>query len=109
MIRRAAACSLALTLGLSACAPITAYHGYQVIEANPAELKVGVDSKSSVMEKLGSPSVVSTFEPDVWYYMSQVNDQVAFYKPTVTKRTVYAIAFDKASQQVASVDTYGLK
>lgn len=108
MIRAVSAAAL-LSLALSACAPITAYHGYQIVENNPKDTKVGVDSKSTVMERLGSPSVVAAFDADTWYYMSQTNDQVSFMRPQVKRRDIVAINFDKSSQQVASVDTYTLK
>ena len=61
------------------------------IEAKPADMKVGEDSKSTVREKLGSPSAVSTFDSNAWYYISQTTDRVAFYKPRVIKRDVVAI------------------
>lgn len=108
MIRAVSAAAL-LCLSLSACAPITAYHGYQIVENNPKDTKVGVDSKSTVMERLGSPSVVAAFDADTWYYMSQTNDQVSFMRPQVKRRDIVAINFDKSTQAVASVDTYTLK
>ena len=108
MIRRVSLAA-ALVLSAAACAPITAYHGYQIVESDPKDVKVGADTKSSVMERLGSPSVVAAFDADTWYYMTQVNDQVAFLRPTVTRRNVTAISFDKSTQQVATVDVYTLK
>jgi outer membrane protein assembly factor BamE (lipoprotein component of BamABCDE complex) len=102
-----AAAAVALTLG--ACAPITAHQGFQAIEASPKDVKVGVDTKSTVMERLGSPSSVSTFDQNTWYYISQITDRVAFYKPQVRSRDIIAIGFDKTTEQVASVNTYTLK
>ena len=60
----------ALSAGLlaaSACAPITTYSGFQAIDASPKEGKVGEDTKSTVRARLGSPSVVSTFEGALLY------------------------------------------
>ena len=90
MFRRAALAA-AVTAGLLAtggCMPITTYSGFQAIEVNPADVKPGEDTKSTVMGKLGSPSVTSTFDPNVWFYMSQVTDRVAFYQPRVAKRAL---------------------
>jgi hypothetical protein len=72
-------------------------------------MKVGEDSKSTLMEKLGSPSAVSTFDNNTWYYISQTTDRVAFYMPRVIKRDVVAIKFNPADEKVASVNTYTLK
>ena len=104
---------VAAALGLSAvmagCTPLTSYSGFQAIEARPADMKVGEDSKSTLMEKLGSPSTISTFAPNTWYYVSQTTDRVAFYMPRVIKRDVIAIKFNPADEKVASVNTFTLK
>ncbi len=110
MFRKAvlAAAATAL-LATGACTPITTYSGFQAVEVNPADVKPGEDTKSTVMGKLGSPSVQSTFDPNLWFYMSQVTDRVAFYQPRVARRDIVAIAFDPATEQVATVNTYSLK
>ena len=97
------------SVGLGACTPITTYSGFQAIDARPADVKVGEDTKSTVMAKLGTPSATSTFDPNEWFYISQLTDKVAFYKPRVAMRDVVAIKFNKDTEQVASVDTYTLK
>jgi hypothetical protein len=79
--------------GLTACSPITSYSGFQAI----------------VRAKLGSPSVQSTFDPNVWFYVNQIKQRVAFRKPQVTARNVTAIAFNKDSELVETVNVYTLK
>lgn len=105
----AAAASL---LAAGACAPITTYSGYQAIEADhdpSKDVKVGTDTKSTVRGKFGSPSATATFDPNVWYYMNQIKQRVAFKKPQVIARKVTAIKFDKETEVVKSVDNYTLK
>ena len=113
MIRRASALALAGTLlgaaVLGACSPITSYEGFQAVEANPKDVKVGVDDKTTVMDRLGSPSTVAAFDPNTWYYIAQVSDQIAFHNPVVRRRDVTAIKFDKADDKVADVRSYTLK
>lgn len=92
-----------------ACAPITAHQGFQAIEANPKDVQIGVDTKSTVMEKLGSPSTVSTFDPNIWYYVSQVTDRISFYRPQVKSRDIVALTFDRSTEQVTAVNSYTLK
>lgn len=104
-----AAVAIGLAAVVGGCTPLTSYSGFQAIEAKPTDMKVGEDSKSTVREKLGTPSAVSTFDNDAWYYISQTTDRVAFYKPRVIKRDVVAIKFNTADEKVASVDTFTLK
>src|SRR3954454_3158669 len=94
---------------LTACAPITSYSGFQAIESDPKDVKVGTDTKSTVRGKLGSPSATSTFDPNVWFYMNKVKQRVAFRKPIVVARNVTAITFNKENEQVESVNNYTLK
>jgi len=109
MIRLPALAAVSLILMTGACAPITSHQGFQAIEANPKDVKVGTDTKSTVRERLGSPSTVSTFDPNIWYYVSQVTDRVSFYRPQVKSRDIVAINFDNASEQVTAVNTFTLK
>ena len=109
MIRRASAFALAGALVLGACSPLTSYQGFQAVEANPKDVKVGVDDKTTVMDRLGSPSAVAAFDPNTWFYISQISDQIAFRLPQVKRRDVVAINFNKADNKVADVRTYGLK
>jgi outer membrane protein assembly factor BamE (lipoprotein component of BamABCDE complex) len=110
MFRRAAFAAVALgLLTTAACAPITSYSGFQAIESDPKDVAVGKDTKSTVRAKLGSPSATSTFDPNVWFYMNQVKQRVAFRRPQVTARNVTAIAFNKDTETVETVNTYTLK
>ena len=96
-----------LTLG--ACAPQTSYAGFQAIEENPKDIKVGTDTKSTVRARLGSPSATSTFDPNVWFYISQINERVSFLRPRPRTRNITAVTFDKESEAVANVDNLTLK
>jgi outer membrane protein assembly factor BamE (lipoprotein component of BamABCDE complex) len=107
-MRRTAAL-LATALALSACSSVASYQGYQAIDQRPADVKVGADTRSTVLAKLGSPTTTSTFDKDVWFYMSQIRTQTSFYNPKVIKRDVVAISFDHDTEQVKSVNTYTLQ
>ncbi|HTI67388.1 MAG TPA: outer membrane protein assembly factor BamE [Caulobacteraceae bacterium] len=95
-------------LGAGACAPTIAYNGFQAREDKPADVKVGVDTKSTVLARLGSASTVATFEPNIWFYISQMTNKVAYKNPKVQTREVVAITFGP-DEKVVSVKTYGLK
>jgi outer membrane protein assembly factor BamE (lipoprotein component of BamABCDE complex) len=103
------AAALAAGVALAACAPTRAVSGYQAIEHQPADVKVGMDTKSTVLDLLGSPSAQSTFDPNTWYYVTQISAQIGYHKPRVTRRSIVAISFDKESEKVTKVDSYSLK
>lgn len=92
----------------TACAPIVGQNGFQAIDAKPADIIAGTDSKQTVLTKLGTPSTTSTFERDsIWYYISQVTEKYTYNRPQVTQRSVTEITFNDAGQ-VAEVRTLGL-
>jgi outer membrane protein assembly factor BamE (lipoprotein component of BamABCDE complex) len=110
MFRKAAVATLLLSLlGASACSPVNSYQGFQAVDHTPTEVKVGEDSRSTVLAKLGSPTEVSTFDKNTWYYISQMASHTAFYHPRINKRDVVAITFRKSDDQVAAVNTFTLK
>jgi outer membrane protein assembly factor BamE (lipoprotein component of BamABCDE complex) len=112
MIRRVAPalCALLASAALvSACAPTSVYQGFQAIDAKPQDVKVGEDTKSSVLSRLGTPSTVSTFDPNTWFYITQVTQVQSFYKPKTIRRDIVAVAFSKEDEKVVKLDTYSLK
>jgi outer membrane protein assembly factor BamE (lipoprotein component of BamABCDE complex) len=99
----------AAAASLSACAPITSYSGFQAIESDPKDVKIGTDTKSTVRSRLGSPSATATFDQNTWFYMNQMKSRVAFKKPEVVARSITAITFNKDSEVVESLNSYTLK
>jgi outer membrane protein assembly factor BamE (lipoprotein component of BamABCDE complex) len=59
-----------------------------------AEIHPGSTTKEQVVRILGSPSSASTFDDNVWYYISRRVKQVAFFSPTVTDQQVYIVTFN---------------
>ncbi|MFC5343632.1 outer membrane protein assembly factor BamE [Brevundimonas staleyi] len=86
-----------------ACAPVVGNHGFQVIDVNPKDVVVGTDTKSTVLAQLGSPSAVSTFENNIWYYISQTTERYTYNRPQVSQRTVTAITFNEGDDKVTEV------
>jgi len=78
----------------------------------PQEVNPDTDTKSSVLSRLGNPSIKSTFdektENDVWYYVSSVRQRYAYLRPQLEDRTVTAIHFNPDGQ-VTEVAEYGLE
>jgi len=112
MIRRVAAplCALLASAALvTSCAPTNVYQGFQAIENKPADTKVGMDTKESVRARLGSPSAVSTFDPNVWFYISQITQTQSFYEPKAVRRDIVVLTFSKDDDKVVKMDTLSLK
>jgi len=99
----------ATALGAAACAPTVYHQGFQVVDVRPADIKVGTDTRSTVLQKLGSPTTRSTFDKNVWFYMSQLRSQTSFYNPKTVQRDIVAISFDPSTEAVKAVQTFTLK
>ncbi len=109
MIRPALlACAAVLALGAAGCAPTTTYTGFQAVDVKPTDIKVGEDTRSTVLTKLGSPSTTGAFDQNTWFYISQVSDKYAYDKPQVKARNITAITFDK-DEKVTQVKQLTLK
>ena len=81
------AASLAAAAG--ACAPVVATQGFQAVDVKPQDIESGVDTRETVLTKLGTPSTTSTFESEnVWYYLTQTTQRYTYNKPQVSQRTV---------------------
>ena len=97
-------------LAAAACSPQVSRHGFQPVDVQPADIVVGTDTRDTVRARLGSPSVVSTFEPDaVWFYISQTTAKYTFNLPEVTQRSVTQITFDESTGRVIGVENLDLE
>ncbi len=103
---------LSAALLTTACNPILRTHGYVPTSEKPQAVNPDTDTKSSVLSRLGNPSVKSTFdeeiEDDVWYYVTSVRQRYAYLRPQIEDRTVTAIHFNPDGQ-VTKVAEYGME
>ena len=74
----------------------------KVLEIQPGEL-----TREEVVEILGSPSSITAFGSDAWYYIAQRTKTIAFFAPKVTERQVLVVNFAKDGK-VTAVETVGL-
>jgi len=89
----------------SACAPRVDTRGNAVHMDDVAAVEPGVFTRDHVLSKLGSPSSTANFGDDVWYYISERTETLAFFAPQVIERQVIAVVFDEHGV-VKSVDVY---
>jgi outer membrane protein assembly factor BamE (lipoprotein component of BamABCDE complex) len=72
-----------------------------------ALIKPGAQSREQVIQLLGSPTTISTFDKTTIYYISQRTKVVTFNKPQVLSRKIVEIHFDK-NDRVAKIKNYDL-
>ena len=106
-MRATAVALLGSALLLSACAPALQTHGYRADAEALAQIQPGQTSREQVLQLLGSPSALSAFDGQAWYYITQRTEQRSFYQQNVVGQDVVAIAFDEQGM-VAAVDRRGL-
>ena len=85
---------LILLATLSACTPIVKIHGQEPNPEAIAKIEPGKTSRRDVQKALGSPSTEAIFRTNVWYYMSERTETVAFLEPELLERKIVAIVFD---------------
>ncbi|WP_425043895.1 outer membrane protein assembly factor BamE [Primorskyibacter sp. S87] len=100
--------ALVLSAGLAACASVYRSHGYTPSEAELAEIKVGVDTRDSVIETVGAPSSSGVLENGGFYYISTRMRHYGARAPEVVSRQLVAISFDQ-SGVVRNIERYGLE
>ncbi len=107
MRRIALAGLVAATLAAAGCTATRDFHGYVPDQALPEDVKPAVDTRSTVLARLGTPSTTSIFdkagvqEPKrttgkekLWVYMSSTRERLTFYYPKVVQRHIIAVQFD---------------
>lgn len=81
---------------LSGCINNYDYHGHLVEEDDLAGLSVGESSKEDVVRVVGTPSSVSTFHDNQWYYIAETREKVAFFSPRAVESQITILSFDDA-------------
>ena len=100
--RRKGARTLGLSLGLMAATALAACSGELTTRGNLLtaeridEISAGESFQSDVVAAVGTPSAVSTFESNTWYYIGELQEQQSFLDPDVIERNVLVVNFDDA-------------
>lgn len=97
-----------LTLLVVACSPIITKHGHHFQDSDVAQVQPGM-SQEQVRGVLGSPTTTAAVSGgSAFYYITSIQEQKAFFKPTETDRKVLAVYFSPHGA-VDSTAQYGLK
>lgn len=106
-VKTAIACAVVAGI-VSACAPVVRNHGFAPPDEDLAQIRVGQDTRGSVLRKIGRPGGSSVFTDNGWYYISEKVEHLTYHAPEVVERRVVAVTFD-SNDVVASVNLYGLE
>lgn len=97
-----------IAASLAACTSIYRNHGYVPNEQDLAALKVGVDTRDSVIEAVGAPGSSGVLETGGFYYVASRMRHYGPRQPEVVSRQLVAISFDQRGV-VSNVERYGLE
>ena len=85
---------LFLTMLLS-CQPRITKHGNFFNQENIQLMKKNKLNKSEVIEIFGEPTLKSTFSDNVWYYITLVQHEKAYFEIKNLENKILAITFDE--------------
>ncbi|MCB9989252.1 MAG: outer membrane protein assembly factor BamE [Rhodospirillales bacterium] len=89
------ACAVSLSLLGSACTPTNHIRGNIVEDFRLAEVKPGIDTRSDVLRKLGSPTTKAPFDENVWYYIGQETQKRGILDEDIQKERIVMATFDQ--------------
>ncbi|MFP4328558.1 MAG: outer membrane protein assembly factor BamE [Paracoccaceae bacterium] len=104
---KAAVAAMALA-GLGACTAQYRDHGYTPPEEDLEQIVVGVDTRDSVAETIGAPSMSGVADESGYYYVESRVRHFAWRAPEIVDRQVLAISFDPEGT-VSNIERYGLE
>ncbi|WP_319823656.1 outer membrane protein assembly factor BamE [Thalassovita sp.] len=83
-------------------------HGYVPTDQDLSNIIVGVDTRDSVAETIGTPTTGGVVKDGSFYYVQSRVKQLGFRQPEVVERQVLAISFDNRGV-VRNIERFGLQ
>jgi outer membrane protein assembly factor BamE (lipoprotein component of BamABCDE complex) len=105
---RTVVAGLLVAAAVSGCTPRVATRGNLVEDYRLEQVHTGTSTKADVSTILGSPTTISTFDENTWYYIGQRVETVAFFPPEVTQRRVLRMQFDPTSSTLTDIKEVNL-
>jgi outer membrane protein assembly factor BamE (lipoprotein component of BamABCDE complex) len=92
---------------LSSCVSRLEKHGYMFDMSDHEMVQEGVTSKDRVLTMMGSPTLVTNFDDEVWIYYSEDVRHFLFFDPKIVDRKIMVLRFDK-NNLVSELKNFGL-
>ncbi len=110
LIKRSARLGLcaAVVFAVTACSAQFRNHGYVPDETDLAQITVGVDTRDTVAELVGTPSSTGVLDSSAYYYVQSQVRHYGWQAPEVVAREVVAVSFTE-SGIVENIGRYGLE
>jgi len=99
---------MAVTLAISGCTATIRNHGYIPPEEDLQELVVGIDTRASVEDVVGSPTAGGILEGGNYFYVRSTVRTFGPRRPEVVDRQVLAISFDE-NGVLSNIESFGLE
>lgn len=87
--------TMILGSGLSACSPTNHVRGNILHDYQLAELRVGEDTQTDVLRKIGSPTTKAPFDENRWYYIGQETEKRGILDEDVIDEKIIVVSFDE--------------
>ncbi len=99
---------LAAVIAVAGCVAQYRLHGYTPSDDDLANILVGVDTRDTVAEVIGTPTTSGVARSDAYYYVSKNVRSYGMREPEIVDRQIVAIRFDEAGV-VSSIERYTLQ
>ncbi|MEL7164249.1 MAG: outer membrane protein assembly factor BamE [Pseudomonadota bacterium] len=100
--------AIGASLAAAACTPQFRDHGYIPPEEDLQELVVGIDTRASVEDLVGTPSSGGVLEGGDFFYVASTTRTIGPRRPRVVERQVLAMSFD-AEGVLQNIERFGLE
>lgn len=88
-------CAALAALLTTGCSPTLAVRGNILQDYQVADVKVGQDTQSDILRKLGSPTTKAPFDDNTWYYMGQKTEKHGILDAKIDEEKVYQVTFNE--------------
>ncbi|WP_294609279.1 outer membrane protein assembly factor BamE [Roseovarius sp.] len=106
--RVVSAMALCCLIVVTACSATYRNHGYVPLDEDLQNLVVGVDTRATVDDTIGPPSVSGMLGDGNYYYVRSRVREFGMYRPEVVERQVLAISF-APDDTIANIERFGLE
>jgi outer membrane protein assembly factor BamE (lipoprotein component of BamABCDE complex) len=80
------------------CSTTVDQRGFAPTPGSVDKLELNTQSRDDVVRLIGSPSAVSTFNPNIWYYISEKQESWAFLRPEIVDQNVMQLTFNESGR-----------
>ena len=106
--RVVSAMALCCLIVMTACSATYKNHGYVPLDEDLQNLVVGVDTRATVDDSVGPPSLSGMLGDGNYYYVRSRVREYGMFRPEVVERQVLAISFNE-DNTIANIERFGLE